>query len=185
PSRVHRFEARYTPDELPSGQGYSGDTSLQNNRAGGVTMTRSRGRVLVISPRLEGGTRESAELERVLGAEQWEVEPRLPSAFPADLLDLEAFDLVVLVNTPRDGLPDRSDELLSAYARDLGGGVIFVGGREALGAGGWQGSIIEEILPVKLDVADDLITPQVAVVVVLDSSGSMRRNIMGSSTSGT
>ncbi|MFG0298654.1 MAG: VWA domain-containing protein [Phycisphaerales bacterium JB047] len=183
PSRVHRFEAQYTPDEIDGAQQYSGDTSLQNNRAGGVTMTRSRGRVLVVSPMLEGGARESAELERVLGAEQWVVENRLPSAFPSDLLDLESFDLVVLVNTPRDGLPSGSDGLLSAYTRDLGGGVIFIGGHEALGAGGWQGSVIEEILPVKLDVADDLITPQVAVVLVLDSSGSMRRKITGSSRS--
>lgn len=183
PARVHRFEARYIPDEITPGEAYSGDTSLQNNRAGGVTMTRSRGRVLVVSPRLENGTRESVELERVLDAERWDLEPRLPSTFPGDLLDLEAFDLVVLVNTPRDALPDGSDALLSAYTTDLGGGIIFVGGREALGAGGWQGSVIEDILPVKLDVADDLITPKVAVVVVLDSSGSMRRTIMGSSRS--
>lgn len=182
PARVHRFEARYIPDELGDGR-FSGDTSLQNNRAGGVTMTRSRGRVLVISPTIENGLRESAELERVLGEKQWVIETRLPSTFPNDLLDLEAFDLVMLVNTPRDGLPQGSDELLNAYAKDLGGGVVFVGGREALGAGGWQGSVIEGILPVKLDVADDLITPQVAVVVVLDSSGSMRRKPMGSSRS--
>jgi len=183
PSRVHRFEAQFIPDEIEAGKQYSGDTSLQNNRAGGVTMTRSRGRVLVVSPTGQGGTRESAELERVLGTQQWVIEHRLPSAFPGDLLDLESFDLVVLVNTPRDGLPNGSDGLLSAYAQDLGGGVIFVGGCEALGAGGWQGSVIEEILPVKLDVADDLITPQVAVVLVLDSSGSMRRNLAGSSRS--
>ena len=183
-ARVHRFEAQYIPDEVDASRGlYSGDTSLQNNRAGGVTMTRSRGRVLIVSPRLESGERESAELERVLDEEQWAIEPRLPSAFPQDLLDLEAFDLVVLVNTPRDALPTGSEELLVAYTQDLGGGLIFVGGREALGAGGWQGSEIEDILPVKLDVPDDLVVPQVAVVVVLDSSGSMRRTIMGSSRS--
>lgn len=182
PARVHRFEARYIPEQLPGGRS-SGDTSLQNNRAGGVTMTRSRGRVLVISPMQADGLRESAELERVLGEKQWQIEPRLPTSFPSDLLDLEAFDLVLLVNTPRDALPQGSDDLLTSYATDLGGGVVFIGGRESLGAGGWQGSVIEDILPVKLDVADELITPQVAVVVVLDASGSMRRKIMGSSRS--
>lgn len=182
PARVHRFEARYIPDERPDGR-LSGDTSLQNNRAGGVTMTRSRGRVLVVSPQIESGLRESSELERVLSQKQWNIETRPPSTFPGDLLDLESYDLVLLVNTPRDALPQGSDALLNAYTRDLGGGVVFVGGREALGAGGWQGSVIEEILPVKLDVADELITPQVAVVVVLDASGSMRRKLMGSSRS--
>lgn len=183
-SRVHRFEARYIPDEIDAANGiYAGDSSLQNNRAGGVTMMRTRGRVLIVSPNIESGESQSQELERVLSEAQWEIERRLPTNFPSDLLELESFDLVVLVNTPRDAIPEQGDELLIAYTQDLGGGVIFVGGREALGAGGWQGSPVEEILPLKLDVPDDVIVPAVAVVIVLDSSGSMRQTIMGSSRS--
>lgn len=180
-SRVHRFEARYIPDELGAGTGeYAGDTSLQNNRAGGVTMMRTRGRVLVVSPKDELGQSEGAELERVLRDAEWEVETRVPDVFPTELLELESYDLVMLVNTPRDAIPSDADTLLSTYAQDLGGGVVFVGGREALGAGGWQGSSIEQILPVKLDVPDDVVIPAVAVVMVLDSSGSMRRSVLGS-----
>lgn len=183
-SRVHRFEARYIPDEIDAARGlYVGDVSLQNNRAGGVTMMRTRGRVLIVAEPNDDGLTDSVELERVLTEARWDVETRPPSAFPSDLLELESFDLVVLVNTPRDAISGQGDELLVAYTQELGGGLILVGGREALGAGGWQGSTLEEILPVKLDVPDDLIVPSVAVVIVLDSSGSMRRRVMGSSRS--
>ncbi len=183
-SRVHRFEARYIPDEIDAARGlYVGDVSLQNNRAGGVTMMRTRGRVLIVAEPNDAGLTDSVELGRVLIEAKWDVETRPPSAFPSDLLELESYDLVVLVNTPRDAIPGQGDELLVAYTQELGGGLILVGGREALGAGGWQGSTLEEILPVKLDVPDDLIVPSVAVVIVLDSSGSMRRRVMGSSRS--
>jgi len=179
-SRVHRFEARYLPDEIGEGTGvFAGDTSLQNNRAGGVTMMRTRGRVLVVSPDGDKPTSEGAELVRVLRDAEWEVEARIPNVFPADLLELESFDLVVLVNTPLDAMPTHADTLLITYTQELGGGVVFVGGREALGAGGWQGSEIEQILPVKLDIPDDVVVPAVAVVIVLDSSGSMRQTVGG------
>ncbi len=180
-SRVHRFEARYLPDEVGEGTGvFVGDTSLQNNRAGGVTMMRTRGRVLVVSPSGKSGGSDGAELVRVLRDAEWEVDTRVPDVFPNELLELESYDLVVLVNTPRDAIPSQADVLLTTYTQELGGGVIFVGGREALGAGGWQGSDIEQILPLKLEVPDDVVVPAVAVVIVLDSSGSMRRSVLGS-----
>ena len=182
PGRVHRFEARYLPDETGDG-GYDGDTSTGNNRAGGVTMTSGEGRVLLVAQPNDDGTNPGDALVAALERTQWQIDTIQPPQFPADLLDLEGYDLVVLVNTPRDALDMEADGRLSAYVRDLGGGLIFVGGGEALSAGGWRESQIEPILPVKLDVADDLIVPQVAVVLVLDSSGSMRRTIMGSSRS--
>lgn len=182
PGRVHRFEARYIPDETPAGT-FAGDTSLGNNDAGGVTLASGKGRVLIVEENDDAGVSQSVHLLSVLERAKWTIDTVLPSQFPSDLLKLEAYDLIVLVNTPRDALDIEADELINAYVQELGGGVLFVGGRDALGAGGWRGSAIEDILPVKLDVADDLIVPMVAVVLVLDSSGSMRYKVMGSSRS--
>jgi len=186
PKRVHRFDARYQPLEsefIGNRLRYVGDTSLRNNQASGVTMTSGHGRVLIVADQDSEAQPQSDQLIQAMDNAGWEIEHVLPSSFPSELLDLELYDLVVLVNTPRDAIDLDADELLHAYVTDLGGGVIFVGGREALGAGGWQGTEIEEILPVRLDVADDLIMPPVAVVMVLDSSGSMRNSVMGSSQS--
>ncbi|MDF1809104.1 MAG: VWA domain-containing protein [Phycisphaerales bacterium] len=186
PKRVHRFDAWYQPFEsgIDGDQiQYLGDTSLRNNQASGVTMTSGHGRVLIVADQNNEGDSQSDQLIQAMDNAGWEIDQVLPTSFPSDLLDIELYDLVVLVNTPRDAIDLDADEILHAYTTDLGGGVIFIGGREALGAGGWQGTEIEEILPIKLDVADDLIMPPVAVVMVLDSSGSMRNSVMGSSQS--
>jgi len=188
-SRVHRFEARYLPDEIGTGASrrLAGDTSLGNNAGGGVTMTSGKGRVLIVSePDSAGDSAGSAQgqaLITTLERAGWTIDTITSGEFPADLLGLDGYDLIVLVNTPRDALAIEADQLISSYTRTLGGGVLFVGGRDALGAGGWKGSAIEDILPVKLDVADDLVVAAVAVVLVLDSSGSMRNRVMGSSRS--
>ena len=65
--------------------------------------------------------------------------------------------------------------------RDLGAGLVMVGGPDSFGAGGWKGSPIEPILPVSLDLPESLIVPSAAIVLVIDNSGSMGRGVFGSS----
>ncbi|MCH8509063.1 MAG: VWA domain-containing protein [Phycisphaerales bacterium] len=180
--RLHRYEVVYEPDRATEGGRtvLFGDTSLANNRASAFTITRAPGAVLLVdgSGRADHGT-----LARTLRAAGREVEVTTPSAFPSDLLALEGFDLVVLENVPVDALPAGSDQRLDAYARDFGGGVIFVGGRTALTAGGWRGSAMEDALPIRLEIPDRVTTAEAAVLFVLDRSGSMSRPVLGSSQS--
>lgn len=183
--RVHRYEAVYEPDRAVAGDAGAGpllfgDTSAANNRAAAFTITRSPGSLLVVDG---AGAGEASPLVRVLRAAGREVRVTAPSAFPTDLLTLEGYDLVVLDNVQIDSLPDGSAERLDAYARAFGGGVVFIGGRSALTAGGWRGSAIEDALPVRLEIPDRVVMPEAAVVIVLDRSGSMTRPVMGSSRS--
>lgn len=182
PGRVHRFRARFVP-ELSADSSILGDTSLANNTANGVTLTSGEGRVLVLVNDPEARPHEAQILTDLLEDSPWQLDVRMPGQFPTDLLELEAFDLIVLVNTPRDALDLNADARLNAFVEDFGGGLLWIGGRSAFGAGGWMGSEIERILPVGLDVPDDLIMPKVAAVFVLDSSGSMKWKVMGSSRS--
>ena len=57
--------------------------------------------------------------------------------------------------------------------RDLGGGFLFAGGESGYGLGGWYHSTIERILPVRMDAEKKRDEPQVAMVLVIDRSGSM------------
>ncbi len=180
--RVHRFDAQFVPqrdDEF----NLLGDTSLANNASSGLTLTTGDGRVLVLVNDLDSNQHEAKMLQNLLEASPWIADLRSPSSFPIDLLELEAFDLIVLVNTPRDALDLNADATLKAFVEDLGGGLLWIGGREALGAGGWIGTAIEDIMPMHLDVPDDLVMPKVAAVFVLDSSGSMKRKVLGSARS--
>lgn len=185
--RVHRFQALFQPESISDDLGQRrtpGDTSLANNSAGGITITPGHGRILVIDGVSNAdATGAGAVLPSVLTRSGWDVQTLAADDFPSDLLEIEQYDLVVLVNTPRDALDESDEALIETYTRVLGGGLVLVGGPDALGAGGWKGADLAEILPVSLDVADDVIVPETAVVIVLDSSGSMRRSVFGSSRS--
>ncbi|MBT8211892.1 MAG: VWA domain-containing protein, partial [Acidimicrobiia bacterium] len=85
--------------------------------------------------------------------------------------DLLLYDALVLVNVPAPGEAVTAD--IAAYVEELGRGLAVVGGDQAYGLGGYEGSELEDLLPVTSD-PDDLIrrTP-VAEVLVIDTSGSM------------
>lgn len=173
--RVHRFKAIFEPD-VESGA-FVGDTLARNNSGEGFTITPGRGTVLVIDGVNEGA---GTTLSKTLREGGFLVDTRRAEAFPADLLQLGGFDLVVLENVPSENIPAELQSLLVSYVKDLGGGLMMVGGPQSFGAGGWRGSAVEPILPVHLDLPDRLVVPEVAIAFVLDNSGSMNFRVMGS-----
>jgi uncharacterized membrane protein len=62
---------------------------------------------------------------------------------------------------------------LQVYVRDLGKGLVMIGGRHSYGAGGYLNSVLEDVLPVYMTVRDRERSPDVALVAVVDKSGSM------------
>ncbi|HED53345.1 MAG TPA: VWA domain-containing protein [Phycisphaerales bacterium] len=101
-------------------------------------------------------------------------------AMPADLLGFQSHDLVILQNVPADAVSEESQHALAAHVRDMGGGLIMVGGPYSFGSGGWAGTPIEPMLPVRLDLAERLVERRTAIVLVLDGSGSMSSPVGGS-----
>jgi hypothetical protein len=57
--------------------------------------------------------------------------------------------------------------------QDLGGGLIMIGGDQAFGLGGYYKTTVEEILPVRSDFEKEKEKPSLAMVLVVDKSGSM------------
>ncbi len=180
--RVHRFEAVFEADEV--GGALVGDTSTMNNRAGGVVISPGKGAVLVVDgvSRAEpgGGGRTVA---RALERAGLNVEVVAPGGFPFDPLALQRFDLVMLQNVAAEDVPASAQRALADFVRDLGGGLVMIGGPDSFGAGGWKGSVVEELLPVRLDLPEELIIPSAALMIVMDSSGSMGMPVMGSAKS--
>ena len=183
PGTLHRFEAVFEPDIGADG-GVIGDTAIENNRASAFTITPGQGSVLVVDGvggAAQGGA--GSQLVDALRRSGVRVEVVDPSALTSDLLRLQAHDLVILQNVPAELVDPRAQEALVAYVEDLGGGLVMVGGPDSFGAGAWKGSAIEPILPVKLDLPEQLVVPEAAIVFVLDRSGSMGGSVMGSARS--
>ena len=92
-----------------------------------------------------------------------------PTAIPAP----QGFGSVILNNVSRDRLPPALLNSLDEYVSN-GGGLIMVGGEQSLGLGGYKNTAIEKVLPVTL-APPQKEERRTAVILVLDKSGSMRR----------
>lgn len=178
--RVHRFAAVFEP--VADANGVTSDTAPDNNRAEAVTITPGRGAVLMLDGVGNGAPAgPGAVLAQTLRRSGIDVTLAAADAFPETMLALQAYDAVLLQNVPAEAIDDTRQAILAAYVRELGGGLVMIGGPDAFGAGGWKGSLIEPLLPVRLDLPEKLLIPQAAIMIVMDNSGSMARPVFGSS----
>lgn len=180
---VHRFRATFEPDPVP-GQALdpiAADTLTQNNAAEAFTFVRGKGKILYVD-NVPGGSGDI--LKGALDTEGIAIERTdhiTPDGFPGDLVKLQDYDAVILANVPRGagGLSDDQQKLLATYVHDMGGGLVMIGGPEAFGAGGWQGSKLEEVLPVDMDIPAQRQVGKGALAVIVHSCEFPNGNYWG------
>jgi len=80
---------------------------------------------------------------------------------------------VILANVPATRLTPRRMEILQAFVRDLGGGLVTIGGPDSYGPGGYFATPLEEALPLESQIRDQQRIPQLTIAYVIDRSGSM------------
>lgn len=147
----------------------SKDQFSENNRFQATLEVPGRASVLYI----EGQEGRAGYFSSALSAQQFDVDVRSPSGFPTTLAELQRFAFVVLSDVPKEQFSEASELLVERYVRDLGGGFLFAGGEAGFGLGGWGGSTLERLLPVRMDSDNRKENPSVALVLVIDRSGSM------------
>ncbi|HET7030902.1 MAG TPA: VWA domain-containing protein [Candidatus Limnocylindrales bacterium] len=145
------------------------DTFSQNNRADSDTIVNGEPRVLVLA----GDEKVADELVGALKTEHQGVDTLIPEQLPTGVDGLLAWDSIVLVDVSRLRLTTNQLEAIQQYVRDFGRGLVMIGGPKSYGAGGYTDTPIEETLPVDMGVKDKQKQPDVALVVVIDKSGSM------------
>jgi Ca-activated chloride channel family protein len=173
-ANVHRFEPVFTPDNPAD------DRVTSNNRAEAFTVTPGQGAIAIVDGWGDGAR---SPLYRALDNAGLRVRSIAPAAFPTDLLALQSFDLIALDNVASDQLPRPTHQLLADYVEKLGGGLVMIGGPASLTAGAWRSTAIEPVLPVSLELPEDIILPSAAIMFVIDSSGSMHNSVLGGSRS--
>lgn len=158
-----------------SGTGFD-DPVEQNNAWPLGIMVREAPRVAVVSP--VGG--DSGQLIDALDQQGFDVDALPSPDLPATQDDLAVWDVIVLDNVPAWDLDTETQTALEEYAR-AGGGVMVLGGTASFGPGAYATTTLESMLPVTVKVTDGRDRPRVAVLLVIDRSGSMS---YGESTSG-
>ena len=151
------------------------DTRGENNRYGAYSSVLGPTRLLMV----EGVAGEGEALRRALGPSS-DVTTVVPSQMPA-LSSLAGYDGVVLVNVPASAFAPSALADLQVVVRDLGRGLVVVGGDRSYAAGGYFRTPLEAMLPLDLNLPSKLEIPSVGMALVIDRSGSMDAPHAGSS----
>jgi uncharacterized membrane protein len=145
------------------------DFFADNNVSSGIVHISGEPRVLL----LERTERDARFLARALEAENIRVEVREGKGMPGSLEELASYDAILFSDVPATDLSVRHMTLLRSYVEDLGGGFIMIGGQESFGLGGYYRTSIEDALPVRMRSEKKKDTPSLAMMLVIDKSGSM------------
>ncbi len=158
------------------------DLLAQNNSATGFTFVRGKGNVLLIEDwenRHPDGTGDFDYLVQRLRANKIDVTVQFTDSMFSRLADLQRFDAVILANTPKssgttaDNLANFGKdqvEILVRNTQQLGCGLIMMGGENAMGAGGWANSRLEQAMPVDFKIRNTKIMAVGALVMIMHAS---------------
>lgn len=141
------------------------DVYTENNVGEGAVRVLGRPLVLV----LEGKAGEGTNVAAALQSAGMNAERRQVAGAPTDTATLGRYDATVIVNGPAEAFPRDSLGALAGSVRDLGKGLVAIGGGRSYGPGGWQGTPLEEALPVRMEIPNRKDKPKVAVVLVIET----------------
>jgi uncharacterized membrane protein len=173
-SDFYVYEARFIPDDARA------DRFLANNLATGFTDVRGKGRVLLLEDYQHPG--EFDALVDSLRNEGIATDVVTSDRAFSSLADLQRYDSVILANVPRVAgdaagsfvsLSDEQIGMLVQNTKELGCGLVMIGGQRSYGAGGWAGSDLEKAMPVDFQIKNAKVIPVGALSLVIDRSGSM------------
>ena len=145
------------------------DRFAENNRFETSVVVPGKPSVLYV----EGAEGRARYLAQALGAADFDVDVRSARGIPTSARELERFDFFVLSDVAADQVSLGQQDAIERYVRDMGGGFLMAGGERGFGLGGWQGTRMERMLPVRMDSERRRDQPSLGLALVIDRSGSM------------
>ncbi len=141
------------------------DTISQNNEAAAFINVQGPPQVLII----EGSPNAGHNIAAALQATHSNVTLGTPGDMPSTLQGLANYSTVVLADVPATALGPLRMQVLQAFVRDLGRGLVVSGGLNSYGVGGYANTPLEATLPIKMDIPQHKDTPTIAVVLIIES----------------
>jgi uncharacterized membrane protein len=151
------------------------DTIPDNNRWQAFTEVVGRPKILLVYDPPE----RSTALVAALRQQGFELQTRPWQELPQTLSGYMEYAALIFDNVPSFGISVSQMETLERYVRDMGGGLLMVGGEKSFGAGGYYRTPLEKILPVDMDIPTKMSLPSLCLVMVIDRSDSMGGSISG------
>jgi len=156
---IHTYDALLSP---------AADSVAGNNEYSVATTVEGAPRVLLV----HAANAQNA-LGRALETQGIMVTYALPDEVPATVEGLSAFAAIIFHDVPAFDFSLQRMERIESYVKDTGGGFLMTGGPSSFGAGGYYQTPVERLLPVDMDVTSTVNVPSLALLFVVDKSGSM------------
>ena len=155
----YRYEARIEPLDA------SDDHIFQNNTAFGFTFVGGEPKILVCTSDLD----RERPLVTALREESITLDTATPETLPSAIGDYLQYDAIVLSNVSAARLSPDTMKMFESLVKTIGLGFVMIGGEHSFGAGGYQGTPVERLLPVEMDVKNKKVMPNGALAMVVHS----------------
>lgn len=151
------------------------DTVLENNVYFGFVDIKSDAfnRILII----EGVANDGQVIDTILTNNDYDVTRLDVGNLPTSLSELTMYQEIILVNVKNSDLtPTGFEALLNTYVKNYGGGLLTIGGDRAYQQSDMAAEGVNRTFDQLLPVESNTDPKSMAVVIVLDASGSMSAN---------
>lgn len=155
-----------------------GDTCGENDSYHAYSVVDAVPKVLLVS----GLREDSSQYEEVLrsACSNYNVVSAINA--PDSLEELLQYRSILLENVYLSDLPKGFLENIETYVKDYGCGLICTGGEDSYALGGYRETVLETVLPVDMELRGVDEVPTMAMVMVIDHSGSMGMGAEGGAT---
>ena len=156
--------------------GQAEDPIPENNQASFLVRAVGNKPVLILTEK------NPSPLKNLLELGGLAAEAKMPGDIQFDLATLSNYSGVIIENVPHQMIGDIGAAELVNWVKTSQGGLLLTGGPRSFGQGGYYQSAIDPILPVSMELRKEFRKASVAMMLVLDRSGSMAMPASGGKT---
>jgi len=138
------------------------DTLSGNNTGFGFTHVAGSLKILFVGDPVPHGS-----FLKALRSARIEVDLRIPGEVPQRTQDFLAYSAIVLGDVTAFDLGPDAMARIHGVVKNLGLGLLMLGGPSSFGAGGYRGTPIERALPVEMDIKQRKVIPNGALAIIL------------------
>jgi Mg-chelatase subunit ChlD len=145
------------------------DRYLENNTFSAFTQVYPTPLLLIVTDERVAASRFS----RLLQGAGFETDIMRPAQLPVRLSELETYAGMTLLNVSAESLELEQMIAIQEFVRSLGRGLVVTGGLDSYDLGHYEDTPLAELLPLSLEPPPRKERPPVALLLIIDHSGSM------------
>ncbi len=154
------------------------DQIRENNTVINYIYVEGEGKVLVVT-NPAGDDRDWESLVKAIREGERNVDVVSAYEFSNDSLSLMPYDAVLFVNVPADAFNVIQLKAVHDSVFNQGIGFMMVGGDNSFGPGGYHRTVIEDALPVTMDITKKKVLPKGALAIILHTCEFPEGNTWG------